>query len=379
MSQPWVVVVDDGELEEVVEIVRDLEVPMLRRPSRRFRRSDMPSELLITSGRIVRPLPGYAELAGDPARPFWVCVHNQDFLPLRERLRELGVNYLVNSRLDGEALRLLIAQLLYRGCERRGSRRMPVGCEISFRMEGEWYKALLAEIAPGSASLVSAEPVLEGARLVLRVPAWLTYGNQLELSARVLRAAPWTAETGEAATLVAIEFEQIPAHAHEQLQRHVEGEPLGSPLTPLGEPPPRTGLTPPQGLPVADSEDRRVSPRSSYERPVPTLGPLGLQQPRVVLGCDLSQTGMRIAPEAGLEVGGRIRVALHGLPREEPIVLQALVVRDAGDDGYGVQFCETDEAILERLGRLLEQLPPLESLDGEGLPGAGLVVSRVLR
>ena len=373
MKEPWVAIVDDGELEEVVEIVRELGVPMVRRPSRRFRKSDLPSELLITSGRIMRQLPGYDELAGDPCRPVWVCVHNQDFLPLRERLRSLGVNYLVNSRLDGEAMRLLIAQFLYRGRERRAARRTPVGCEISFCMDGVWHKALLAELSHASASLVSAEPVAEGAQLVLRVPNWLTYGCQLELTARALRTVPWTSETGEAATLVAIEFEQVPAHAHEQLQRHVEGQPLGSPLTPLEEPPPAR-----IDEAAREPDDRRLAPRSSYERPVPTLGPLGPQQPRVVLGCDLSQSGMRIARDAGLEMGGRIRVALHGLPREEPIVVDALVVRD-GDEGYGVQFADIDAPTRARLARLLEALPPLESLDGAVLPGSGLVVSRVLR
>ena len=379
MIEPWVVVVDDGELEEVVEIVRDLEVPMLRRPSRRFRKSDLPSELLITTGRIMRPLPGYAERAGDPSRPVWVCVHNQDFLPLRERLRSLGVNYLVNSRLDAEAMRLLIAQLLYRGRERRAARRMPAGCEISFCMDGAWHKALLAELSPASASLVSAESIAEGAQLVLRVPAWLTYGSQLELTARVLRTAPSTSETGEAATLIAVEFEQVPPSAHEQLQRHAEGEPLGSPLTPLEEPPARVDGAAGEPRPTRAPDERRVAPRSSYERRVPTLGPLGLQQPQVVLGCDLSQSGMRVAREAGLELGGRIRVALHGLPREEPIVVEALVVRDAGDEGYGLQFAAMDMATHGRLARLLEQLPPLESLDGDALSGPGLVVSQVLR
>ena len=68
-------------------------------------------------------------------------------MPLRKRMRAMGIHYLVHSALDRESLRLLVGQLLYRGAERRGARRLPVGCEVSYRSSNGRRKALLAELS----------------------------------------------------------------------------------------------------------------------------------------------------------------------------------------------------------------------------------------
>jgi hypothetical protein len=75
-------------------------------------------------------------------------------------------------------------------------------------------------------------------------------------------------------------------------------------------------------------------------------------------------------------------VAIHGSAREEPLVLQAEIVRDDGVSGFGLRFTDLGEADGQRLDALLESLASLEPVESlcEGDPdGQSLVVSRLLR
>ena len=88
-------------------------------------------------------------------------------------------------------------------------------------------------------------------------------------------------------------------------------------------------------------------------------------------------TGLRIAGHPELKVGSSVRVALYGGPREEPLVIQAEVVRDAGADGLGLRFCALDAEQQVWLGRLLDGLAPIEQVCA-GPEGRPVVVSKLV-
>jgi hypothetical protein len=120
--------------------------------------------------------------------------------------------------------------------------------------------------------------------------------------------------------------------------------------------------------------DRRQNPRAAFGREVARLD---VEAESVLLGRDLSVGGMRVEYNPNLRIGDLLQLAIYASPREEPVVVKARVLRDAGD-GLGLGFENVDADLAARLERIVARLPAIESLQaGEGA-GLGNVVSRVL-
>ncbi len=89
-------------------------------------------------------------------------------------------------------------------------------------------------------------------------------------------------------------------------------------------------------------------------------------------------TGIRIEPNRNLVVGTHVEIAVYPGEREEPIVLCAEVLRE-DMDGFGLRFESLSPERTRQLERMLERLPPLESLAGDAPEGKRLVVSKLIR
>jgi hypothetical protein len=95
------------------------------------------------------------------------------------------------------------------------------------------------------------------------------------------------------------------------------------------------------------------------------------------LGCDLSLGGVRIVEHSGLEVGMEVTLALYGGRREEPVVVEATVLRDDGESGVALVFNSLSDGQMHALEKLCSALPPLESLREGGKEPDGVVVAQV--
>jgi hypothetical protein len=390
-SVPSILVIDDGELRGLMEVIRRMGVDYQYITGGIYPGVvARPRELLITTWASARKLPDFEPVPEGTAEPIWLCMHNQDFVPLRKRLREMGVHYLVHVGLDSEALGMLLAQLLYRGLERRASARLPVGRQVGWRAGREHGKAMLADLAMDAAGLIAGRALAPGTGVAIELPEGLGMGEGFELRGQVTRCIPSRTEGRDPAFSIIVHLDPLEADASQRLERFLAGERLGSPVTPLEKAPRRVAADPvPEPLEPApaasaplppdggaDISERRGTPRSHYTHRVPTLSPHGEAAGGVVLGYDLSMDGMRVARDPGLRVGTEVAVAVHGAPRTEPMLLNAVVVRDAGERGMGLRFSELTHAQRACLADLLANLPALESLDGDDGDG-GLVVSEI--
>ena len=378
-SSPSILVIDDGELQGLIEVLHNMGVDYQRTKGGVYQPVvPRPRELLITTWTSARNLPSFEPAPEGAREPIWLCMHNQDFLPLRERLREMGVHYLVHSRLDSEALGMLLTQLLYRGREHRARARLPVGREVGWRAGSERGKAMLVDLALHAAGLIAVREAEPGTRAVITLPDGLGMGQGYELRGRVSRCMPSQARGREPAFSIIVKFDELEPDQRQRLERFLAGERLGTPVTPLDAAPERVAAepAPPAPDPGGEISDRRRAPRSSYTRAVPTLNPHSEAAAGVVLGYDLSLEGMRVARDPGLRVGTEVAVAVHGAPRTEPMLLTAVVVRDAGEQGMGLRFTDLRAAQRAYLADLLADLPAVESLDGDDGNG-GLVVSEL--
>jgi hypothetical protein len=380
---PSALLLDDGELDDVRALLDGLEaqVDHLRSKEVAAERVHSYDVVVSTVGR-ARALADCIDARGPAGRPIWIAIHGQDFLPLRARLRELGVNFLVRSSADPEVLRLLLLHALYRGPERRSAPRLPIGASVSCHVEGDWHAVTLVDLTPEGCRLTSPQPVAPGSPILVVLPADLAGGAPLELGGRAVRVECDGDDAAEDERQVAVEFDEAYPECTRRLRAIVEGKAIGTAVTrlaehtrPLGElsQPSASAETQEEEI-LLDAAERRRSARVAYERRVTALAG---EATKVILGRDLSVEGMRVEPESGLKLGTQFRLGIYGRAREEPIIVSAFVARDDGRDGLAIRF-HPGETERRRLEELVSALPAIESLSsGPGEPGP-VVVSKTV-
>jgi hypothetical protein len=417
-SRSKVLLLDDGDLFRIERMLKDFEVELehLRGDVIREDLEGSPDVVIATVKRILA-LEGSVELTELPGKPVWIAVHSQDFLPLRVRLRKLGVHFLVQSSVGSEALRLLLAHAVYRGSERRDQLRLPVGSPVKYRDAADnTFAAELLDLARDGCRLISEHAPEPGSALSLRLPSKLAGGEELPLPGRIVRSQP---HAGSAKNMVTVAFDEIPEEAVEPLNAILEGKVIGTVVTRLGEnlseetarttipgrqesEPPRERA--PDSVPVTavdlgpatvpetavdlgpdpapESEERpdhppheRQNRRVVYTRNVTALLDGG---EHTILGRDLSIQGMRSEPLPELPVGTELELAIYGPAGAEPVLVQAVVSRDDGDLGTVFRFKSMPRGDYPRLEAIIARKPEIRWLgDGEdGEEYERVVVSR---
>ncbi|MBW2315979.1 MAG: PilZ domain-containing protein [Deltaproteobacteria bacterium] len=379
MNQPSILVLDDGELGHVHRVLWELGMDAVRVQGDQIGRSvPAPRDLLISAGRrTLGAMPDLYVPEGAVHPPQWICVHNQDYLPMRQRLRDMGVHYLVQSGVDEESLRRFLIQLLRSGADQRGELRLPLGGEIRYRTEGSMGLGGLVEFSADGCRIHTREAFEPNARIVVVLPPSLGGGNELELPGIAVREVERARDGGEDLYETAIQFEALDEATLERVRSIYRGERIGSRITPLAGPPEEVDAGSPE---EADREeeleeasgDRRVEARHAYDRPVQLLGcgPVGGDP---VLGCDLSLSGVRLTGCPDLEVGTQVTVALYGAAREEPVVLDATVSRSIGDGEVGLAFALLPADRRQSIEKLLRAQPLVDELQ-QPSPEAGRTI-----
>lgn len=382
MTPPSVLVVDDGELARLPARLERLSLDFVRvegpAPDAPL---EAPRDLLLTSGRRAMAMPPLSGGAPDAA-PMWVCIYDQDFPPLRERLRSLGVHYLVSGGLPPRTFDLFLGQLLHRGRERRRVRRIPLDCAVEIEQGVDRWSASLLELsregclfrapgAPGSA-------LGPGRDVVLRLPPELAGERCPELGGRIVRTPgrdPADAGDGSGECLVVLAFRDLDPDARAALDDIVGGRAPATPVTPLAPEPgpaaerPDTSAEPARAPAAPDGRrrERRRAPRHRYERRTEALCWRGGAGPRVALGRDLSLSGVRLVTSPSPPVGAEVTLALYGGSREEPVVVRGRVVRSEEIE-TALRFEGLSPGERRGLERLLGGAPQLEDLRGPGEP-----------
>jgi hypothetical protein len=357
-SRSKVLLLDDGDLFRIQRILKDFEVEVehLRGDVIREDLEGSPDVVIATVKRILA-LEGSVDLTGLPGKPVWIAVHSQDFLPLRVRLRKLGVHFLVQSSVGSEALRLLLAHAVYRGSERREELRLPVGSPVKYRDAAEnTFAAELLDLARDGCRLLSDHTPQPESALSVLLPSKLAGGEELSLPGRSVRVDP---HAGSGQNLVTVAFDEIPEEAVEPLNAILEGKVIGTVVTRLGEDlseetasttipgrrapePAREGVSDPapEAAPESAAEPdlpphERLNRRVVYTRNVTAL--LGGGE-YTILGRDLSIAGMRSEPLPEFPVGTELELAIYGPSGAEPVLVQAVVSRDDGSLGTVFRF-----------------------------------------
>jgi hypothetical protein len=123
--------------------------------------------------------------------------------------------------------------------------------------------------------------------------------------------------------------------------------------------------------PESDAAERRGRDRHAYDNRVVALVD---EAARVFIGRDISTGGMRVDTHPELGIGFRVKLALHAGPRSEPILVDAIVDRDDGEDGVFLRFQNVSESLEREIDQVMRRLD-VTSTDAES---GGLIVSELL-
>ena len=235
-------------------------------------RVDTPTDLLITAGkRTLQSMPELVPALSAEDGPVWVCIHNQDFLPMRERLCEMGVHYLLQNALDEDSRQRFMSQLLRKGAERRRIARLPLGGEIEYGTDTPNESGKLVELAVDGCQILTRSAFEVDAMLSVRLPASLGGGEEFDLRGSVQREVELVSHAGHEVYLTAIRFDALDPEKRSIMESAIRGEQIGTRITALADmPEPGSAEDPDDREPV--DEDRRSAPRQAYGRAVQVLG-----------------------------------------------------------------------------------------------------------
>lgn len=357
MQRPKILVLDDGELELVRELLGGLgaqfaDVQALDETGE----LPEPEQLLITTVRradLHRLQRGVSSLS---PRAVWLAFVDRDHESGRAPLQLKGFDFVVREPVHPMALRLLLLHALYRGDDQRQVRREAFGYQVEFETEGATASATLTDLSARGCRLFATEPPRKEARVRVHIPAEVAGGEALVLPGTVLRREPAHVEGGDEGDVsVGITFDTLEPELRKRLRRVLIERSSGPAV-----------LTEKSGR-----CRRRRQPRGSYASTVMALSEGAAHS---LLGLDLSEGGMRVEPTPELAVGDRLRLAIH--PRSEPFLVEAVVVRDDGERGLALRFEWIEPGAEAELRELVRSLPMIEILDQGQVKGT--VLSQIL-
>ncbi len=365
-----VLLVDDGELGDAREVIAGLDVRLDEvRGEPTASHLEPPYDLIVSNVRQAQPLARMlAETTGEAVKAPWIAIHPQDFLPIRDRLRRAGVDYLVVDGVDVEVLRLLFLHALYGGPERRGQARLPVGADVVYEVRHNEGEARLIDLTPDGCRVIGAAPVGAGMQIKLCFPSGLSAGPVVTVQGRIVRVE----RTPGGEPSAAIRFVDLDARARAAVRSILEGQALGTRVTPLGvtpvvagsPPPPRTAVSPqPEPEPPADQitlEDLAAALEAADADDAggePTLEPIAPVPPDALRSASsrprLQLTSRRPAPKRAAPAPDEARTRAAGVPAAQHPAPDEARTRAAGVPvaEHPPEPTPDDELVLDQVDR----------------------------
>ncbi len=219
--------------------------------------------------------------------------------------------------------------------ERRLALRVPVHRRVRAAVGLRAFEATLLDLSVTGCRIRCAEPITAHGSVWILLPAGLGGRWPLPVRGEIARADSVRGEPTGVCD-VALRFRSLPPRAYDRVCAAVAEV-----------------LTPPEPEAESASEERRRRPRRWFGRRVIARGS---GRPRVLVGRDLSEGGMRVENAVGLAAGEELQLALHGQPGEVPLVLAARVLRTEASGAAALAFGELSESQRAALDKILAEL-----------------------
>ncbi len=418
------VLVGGDELNEIADVLVEFGVEVIHRePTDPEFAVPSGARLLVVSARLA------LEHTIPVGRPTTVSIAVCDDASktIRSMLEKRGFQYLLRQPVHGEALRLLFRYALFDQPDRRTQTRLPFGYAVSWRVGWRRERGSLLEISLDGCRLLAADALPLDTRIRIKIPSEVAGGRTLRLHGTVIRCSARGSRDRLECVDVGVVFDDLTPKLRDQLTRFHDLWSAGPPVLkktalteaagsepdqniaavktreesefPGSQPPiveeaidqeaiaseaidvaPATQAADEEGRDekwvdvVTDesapaSTDRRQNPRGRWNQEIVEVD-AEQHVVQALLGRDLSMGGVRIDPQAGLDSGDPLQIAIFDTTRREPLILHAIVARDDERAGMGLHFVDLSEETAARLAEMIAALPAVESLGSSGTPSA---------
>ena len=204
-----VLLIDDGELAEVREVLADLGIESVRlRGSAHMRGWRQPRDLLIVTARHALTLSRPVAQESDSFSK--IVLFDEESRTLRSQLEAMGFDHLVLRPVHTQVIHDLIQQTLHRDAEQRAEHRVPIGREVLWQAGWRRRTATLTEISRRGCSLHVTGASERGGKIAIEIPGAGPGAESLRLSGRVARfRSDPTGDDDERAALSVL-FDDLP-------------------------------------------------------------------------------------------------------------------------------------------------------------------------
>lgn len=187
--RPRILVIDDGELSDVLVALGALGASCVRLPWAQYDSSQhFPSRLLISTARyaFMRLQPSLSTL--QTLHPIQIVFVDHYSQSAQQRLIECGADFLVRRPISRGRLREILQRALAGNSDRRRALRTTMQNEIRVR-DGLLYRsALLADLSLTGCQLVTSLPFKQGATVQVQLASALPQQKSLCVPGRVVRS-----------------------------------------------------------------------------------------------------------------------------------------------------------------------------------------------
>ena len=358
---PEAIVIDDGELDDVVSLLGELGIKTERQspegnalPTNWIR----PQHLLVVSAK--RALKHRIPLRAETQSFVSIAVAEENSRTVYNAIRRIGYQYAISRPVHPLAMSMLFRQAAFSEHDQRTVQRGVLGCVVQWwRGWGRKQPGVILDVSPGGCQLLVRKAAATGSNIKIRVPSAVSNGNDFTLRGRVVRSI-----RGNGGTTLGVAFDSLPVKVHERLKQVLA---LPGPCLLTGEPLLREKATsPPEDSesPEVPQEERRRTFRAAIHQEVVALEHASSQILHVLVSRDMTVDGMRVEPHPSLAIGHQMDIALYEDSDDEPLILAAVVERDDGRLGWWLRFVGITPEVNQRLTQALDRFPPVASLDG---------------
>jgi hypothetical protein len=374
---PEALVIDDGELDDVVEILAELGVKTERQsppgdtlPANWIR----PQRLLVVTAR--RALKLRLSLGTESQTFLAISVAANEARMVCSAVRRLGYHYAVSRPIHPLAMSMLFRQTIFPDNESRVIPREVLGCSVDWWCSwGRKRPGVILDISQVGCQLLAHEAVPLGSVVKIRVPEGLARGRAMTLNGEVM----WSSlEAG--GTRLGVAFGELSDRTAERLQDvlalpgpcSLKGDPLLLDEEAIASERLRT-----------KSEkafvERRLKIRAAMNQEVVALEHQTSRIMHVLISSDLTVDGMRVEAHPSLSIGDQMDLALYENSEGDPLMLSALVARDDGRLGWWLRFVGVTPEAHTRILEALDRFPPVTRLDKPDPESGRVVIGQMIK
>lgn len=217
--RPKVLVLDDGELADVLVALGELGENCVHLPWKQYDASrHFPTRLLVLTARYAFLRLKPPQNSPQTLQPIQVVCMDHYSQSAQQRLLDCGADFLVRRPIPPERLREILQRALAGNSERRSALRTAMQNEVRVRDGLRFRRAMLTDLSLTGCQLVTSLPFKEGTTLQVQLASALPRLKSLCVAGKVVRSHRRRESRFSEVTASGVRFEPVVHEIQQQLE-----------------------------------------------------------------------------------------------------------------------------------------------------------------